>query len=92
MPGIFQNPFQDSTQTVGTTAVSLGSNGYVGRAQITVFNGGGGGNLYIGGPNVTTATGFSIASNASATFATPQSGTIYAVASLPGTIARILEY
>lgn len=93
MPGIFANAIQESTQTIAPgTAVALGSNGFIGRAGITVFNGGGGGNLFLGGPNVTPATGIAVASNASVTIATTQGGSIYATSTLAGTVARLLEF
>lgn len=84
-------PFQESTTTVNTTAVALGSNGFTGRARIVVQNGGGGGNLYIGSAGVTTATGFALASNSSQEFPAPQGSPVYAVSNLAGAIARVVE-
>lgn len=97
MPGIFQNAFQDSVQAIGSNAVALGSNGFVGRAQISIFNPGGGtgpGTLYVGGPSVASNTGLAVASNTSQTFNTPMGGSIYGVSDTTGAKAniRIIEY
>lgn len=93
MPGILGNAIQESAQTVGNSAVALGSNGFNGRAGIVVFNNGGGGTLFVGGPNVTSATGMAINSNsAPVTFSTPEGAAVYGVASLAGTLVRVIEF
>ena len=93
MPGIFQNAFQDSVQSIGSNAVALGSNGFTGRAQINIFNPGGG-IIFVGGPSVNSNSGFAIASNQSAVFNTPQGGAIYAVSdkTVGTTPVRIIEF
>ena len=90
---------QESSLTIGTaTAVALASNGLVGngllgRAGIIVFNAGGGGNVYLGGPNVSIGTGIALASNASPiTINTPSGAAVYGIASLAGTVVRIIEF
>ena len=84
---------QQSAQTVGTVAVALGSNGGLqGRTYITIFNAGGGGNLYAGGSNVTTADGVAFASNATPfTFSTPQGESIYGISNIAGTLVKTIE-
>lgn len=85
---------QDSAVTVGTASpVALGSNGFQGRAGITIFNNGGGGVLFIGGPNVTVSTGVAIASNAAPLILnTPQGAAVYGIGSLAGTQVRVIEF
>lgn len=93
MPGILGNAIQESAQTVGTSATALGSNGFTGRAGIVVFNAGGGGVLFLGGPNVAIATGLALASNGTAlTIQTPEGAAVYGIASLAGTLVRVLEF
>lgn len=83
---------QEFAQTVGASAVALGSNGGLqGRTKITIFNNGGGGDLFVGGPNVSTATGVAVHSNASLTLDTPQATSIYGIGSLAGTLVRTIE-
>ena len=87
------NAIQESSYTIGTTAVSLGSNGFVGRAGITIFNAGGGGVLYVGSGGVTIGGGISLASNATPLqLPTPEGAAVYGIASLAGTLVRIIEY
>ena len=85
---------QDSAITLNSSSVpvALGSNGFQGRAGVTVFNAGPG-NIYLGGPAVTTATGLAVASNATpVTVSTPEGAALYAVTSATGTVARIIEF
>ena len=93
MPGIFQNAFQDSVQSIGSNALALGSNGFQGRSQISIFNPGGG-IIFVGGPSVASNTGTAIASNATQIFNTPQGGSIYAVSDNTAgkVLVRVLEF
>lgn len=84
---------QEFATTVGTSAVALGSNGFQGRAGITIFNSGGGGVLYVGGPGITIGNGIALASNNTPlTINTPQSAGIYGISSLAGTLVKTLEF
>lgn len=85
---------QESSINVGTaTPVSLGSNGFLGRAGVTIYNAGGGGNLYVGGPNVTIGTGMAIASNATPlTISTPEGAAVYAIGNQGTSVAKIIEF
>jgi|GEM_PF-3510314 hypothetical protein len=93
MPGVFGNSVQDSVQTLQstTTAVALGSNGFTGRFQMSVFNAAGsnGATLFIGGPNTTVASGTAVASNAQWGPYAAQPGSIYGVGL---TNVRIIEW
>lgn len=84
---------QNFQQTVGTSAVALGSNGgLAGRGYITIYNAGGGGVLFVGGPNVAIGQGMAIASNATPLqFPTPQGESVYGIASLAGTVVSTIE-
>lgn len=85
---------QESSINVGTaTPVALGSNGFLGRAGIVVFNAAGGGNLYLGGPNVTITTGLALASNATPiTINTPEGAALYAIGNQGTSVAKIIEF
>ena len=85
--------FQDSVQSIGSNAVALGSNGYQGRSQISIYNPGGG-IIFVGGAAVASNSGYAIASNATQTFNTPQGEAIYAVSdkTIGTTLVRILEF
>lgn len=84
---------QDSAQTIGTSAVALGSNGFVGRAGISIYNTGGG-TIYVGGPNVAIGTGIALGSNNYPPYQQPlpQNAAIYAISTNPGTVVRIIEF
>ena len=85
---------QESSINVGTSApVALGSNGFPGRAGVVVFNAGGGGNLRLGGPNVTVGTGLALASNATPiTINTPEGAALYAIGDFGTAVAKIIEF
>lgn len=74
-----------------TVPVALGSN--QGRSQISIFNSGGGGTVYLGGSAVSIGTGIALASNGTPfLYPTPQGELIYAVTGAAGSIVRIIEF
>jgi hypothetical protein len=70
---------QEYVVSVGSNPVALGSNGFPGRYQVSIFNPGDGGVLYYGGSAVASNTGLALASNATVTFSTAQGESVYGI-------------
>ena len=82
---------QESTYSVGQTALALASDGFHHRSSVRIFNDGGGGILRLGGPNVTAAAGLTLPSNTGIDMKTPQGSPIYAISENGTNKVRLLE-
>jgi hypothetical protein len=85
-------PIQESSITVGASAVALGSNSFT-SGSVTIFNmgGSGAGIVYLGGPNVTAGTGAAIASNASPQTYPTSGGKVYGISNSGNQTVRVIE-